>query len=145
MWVGQGRRDQTLLLQKWEFLLCQFSRKILIELSQNLDRKLYEAKQARAAVLKLYTYVFLIYYFEFLKIYFRNHLWKSILRFLANFLANFIYFILWIFFRIKIILLLKSLRTTGLGDSGYGEVLSSGWHCNYKIGTIDFFWEIRFA
>ena len=25
-----------------------------------------------------------------------------------------------------------------LGNSGYREVLSSGWHYNYKIGTITF-------
>ena len=66
-----------------------------------------------SGVLKLHTSIFLIY-FEFLKLYFRNHFWKFILQFLANFLANVIIFILWISFRIKIILLLKSLRTTGL-------------------------------
>ena len=27
----------------------------------------------------------------------------------------------------------RSPLTIRLGDSGYREVLSSGWHCNYKI------------
>ena len=85
---------------------------------------------------------------EFLKLYFRNHFWKFILRFLANFLANVIIFILWISFLIKIILLLKSLRTTGpdyvfIINKKWGYIFYHTLHmCMFRTTEIDGFQRI---
>ena len=70
---------------------------------------------------KLHTSIFLIY-FWFLKLYFGNQIWKFMYRYFGIFFKKFQYFIfsiLWIFFRIKIILQLKSLRTTVLSEGRF--------------------------
>ena len=59
-----------------------------------------------AGILKLCTSTFLMY-FEFLNLHFVNQIWKSMYRYYGKFSSNFpkfdLFFVLWIFFYIKIV------------------------------------------
>ena len=87
--------------------------------------KLYYSKPG---VLKLRTIYTFLMHFEFLNLYFGNQIWKFMYIYFGKFSGNFDFFVLWIFIDIKIVLLLKSLRTTAL--------MKRNQNFNFKKGHI---------